>query len=85
MPEGAAFYPTDMTREEFEGWIAEHPEDEEAFTSGYTVIRRDGDRLVAIPYAEHYREWLEPAAALLREAAEITTNESLKKVSLIAR
>ncbi|GJL94844.1 MAG: hypothetical protein DHS20C05_12490 [Hyphococcus sp.] len=79
MPEGAAFYPADMTREEFEGWIAEHPEDEEAFTSGYTVIRRDGDRLVAIPYAEHYREWLEPAAALLREASEITTNESLKK------
>ncbi len=79
MPEGAAFYPTDMTRKEFEKWIVEHPEDEEAFKSGYTVIRRDGDRLVAIPYAEHYRNWVEPAAALMREAAEITTNESLKR------
>ena len=79
MPEGAAFYPADMTRDEFEKWIADHPEDEEAFTSGYTVIRRDDDRLVAIPYAEHYKQWVEPAAALMREAAEITTNESLKR------
>lgn len=79
MPDGAAFYPANMTKEEFESWIADHPDDEEAFKSGYTVIRRDGDGLVAIPYSEHYRDWLVPAANLMREAAEITTNESLKK------
>ncbi len=79
MPEGAAFYPADMTKAEFDKWIEDHPEDEDAFTSGYTVIRRDGNRLVAIPYSEHYREWLEPAAALMREAAEITSNASLKR------
>ena len=80
MPEGAAFYPADMTKEEFARWIVDHPQDEEAFTSGYTVIRRTADGgLEAIPYSVHYREWLEPAAALMREAAAITTNESLKK------
>ncbi len=80
MPAGAAFYPADMTKEEFVKWIVDHPEDEDAFTSGYTVIRRTEDGgLKAIPYSVYYREWLEPAAALLREAAEITTNESLKK------
>jgi hypothetical protein len=79
MPDGAGFYPADITREEFENWVAEHPEDEAAFKSWYTVIRRDGEGgLKAIPYSEHYREWLEPAAQLMREAAEITTNESLK-------
>ena len=78
MPDGAAYYPADMTKEEFDQWIADHPQDEAAFKSGYTVIRRDGDSLVAIPYSVHYREWLEPAAALMREAAAITTNESLK-------
>ncbi len=78
MPAGAAFYPADITKEEFEAWIAKHPEDEDAFRSGYTVVRRDGDSLIAIPYSEHYREWLEPAAALMREAAEMTSNESLK-------
>ena len=80
MPEGAAFYPADMTKEEFESWIEAHPEDEAVFTSGYTVIRRTDDGgLKAIPYSVHYREWLEPAAALMREAAAITTNESLKR------
>ncbi|WP_425409640.1 dipeptidyl-peptidase 3 family protein [Hyphococcus sp.] len=80
MPAGAAFYPADITKEEFESWIGDNPEDEEAFTSGYTVIRRDGEGgLVAIPYSQHYREWLEPAARLMREAAEITTNENLKR------
>ncbi|MEO1252753.1 MAG: hypothetical protein AAFW81_10450 [Pseudomonadota bacterium] len=79
MPAGAAFYPADITKEEFEAWIEEHPEDEDAFRSGYTVIRRDGDRLLAIPYSEHYREWLEPAAALMREAADMTSNASLKR------
>lgn len=78
MPAGAAFYPEDMTKEEFEAWIEAHPEDKEAFTSLYTVIRRDGDKLVAIPYREHYKEWLVPAAQALREAAAITTNPSLK-------
>ncbi|RMF17282.1 MAG: hypothetical protein D6757_01460 [Alphaproteobacteria bacterium] len=79
LPLGAAFYPDDMTREEFETWIAAHPEDREAFLSPYTVIRRDGDRLIAIPYSRYYREWLEPAAKLLEEAAGLTDNESLKR------
>ena len=79
MPSGAAFYPADITREEFEAWIKVHPEDEDAFVSGYTVIRRDGDRLIAIAYSDHYRTYLEPAAALMREAAAMTSNESLKR------
>lgn len=79
LPDGAAFYPADMTKQEFEDWIAAHPEDEDAFRSGYTIIRRDGETLIAIPYSQHYREWLEPAAALMREAAALTTNASLKK------
>ncbi len=78
LPAGAGFYPADMTEVEFEAWIGAHPEDKETFTSGYTVIRRDGAGLVAIPYSQYYREWLEPAAALLREAAAVTTNDSLK-------
>ncbi|MCA8887557.1 MAG: hypothetical protein R3C40_05885 [Parvularculaceae bacterium] len=79
-PAGSAFYPADMTREEFEAHIAAHPEDKDAFTSGYTVIRRDdAGALVAIPYAEYYAEWVEPAADLMRQAAAITKNESLKR------
>jgi hypothetical protein len=78
-PVGAAFYPEDMTKEEFEAWVDTHPEDEAAFESGYTVIRRTADGgLEAVPYSTAYAEWLVPAADLLRQAAAITSNESLK-------
>jgi len=78
-PKGAGFYPTDMTKEEFEQWIADHPKDEEAFTSGYTVIRRTDDGgLKAVPYSVEYAEYLRPAADLLREAARKTKNSSLR-------
>ncbi len=78
-PLGANYYPEDMTKEEFEQWLKDHPEDEEAFTSEFTVIRRDGDALVAIPYSEYYKDKLTEAATLLLDAAEIADNPSLKK------
>ncbi len=78
-PEGAGFYPTDLTKEAFDAYLAAHPDQSEALTSPYTVVRRQGDGLVAIPYSVEYRQWLEPAARLLEQAAAITTNPSLKR------
>ncbi|RZV44066.1 MAG: hypothetical protein EX271_02600 [Acidimicrobiales bacterium] len=78
-PAGAGFYPPDITKDEFEAWIEKNPEDEAAFRSLYTIIRRDGEKLKAIPYSEAYKKWLEPAADLMRQAADITSNPSLKK------
>jgi peptidase M49-like protein len=78
-PDGAGYYPVDMTKAEFEAWVAQHPEEREAFISTTTVIRREGDRLVAVPYAREYAAWLEPAARLLRQAAEATDNGSLQR------
>lgn len=79
MPEGAGFYPTDMTRDEFNAYVAAHPEQKEALTSPYTVVKRQGDKLVTVPYSVEYRQWLEPAAALLRQASARTSNASLKR------
>jgi hypothetical protein len=78
-PPGAGFYPEDMTKEEFEGWLKQHPEDKERFTSTLTVIRRKEGKLVAVPYGQEYAEWLKPAAQLLHEAARETQNASLRK------
>jgi hypothetical protein len=78
MPEGAGFYPSDMTREELDAYVAAHPDERDALMSPYTVVRRQGDRLVAIPYSVEYRQWLEPAAKLLERAAARTSNASLK-------
>lgn len=78
-PAGAGFYPADITKAEFEAWIAANPSDEAAFKSGYTVIRREGERLIAVPYSVEYKEPLTRAAALMREAAALSENASLKK------
>ena len=79
-PEGAGFYPADMTKDEFEAHIAANPDDKAAFTSGYTVIRRDQEGgLIAMPYSEAYSEYLVPAAQLLREAAELSEEPTLKR------
>src|ERR1700720_1989830 len=84
-PAGAGFYPEDLTREAFEGWLAKHPGDRASFTSTTTVIRRDhagprqGAELIAIPYSREYEAWLGPAADHLRQAAAMTGNASLKR------
>ncbi len=79
-PPGANFYPEDMTKEEFEKWVASlSPADQEkAKGFFYTIRRGDDKKLKLVPYSQEYREWLEPAAMLLREAAELTDNISLK-------
>ncbi|NOX38089.1 MAG: peptidase [Calditrichaeota bacterium] len=81
-PPTAGFYPPDLTKEEFERWIETHPQDREAFLSPYTVIQRDGDRLIAVPYHKVYREWVRPMADKLRRAAELTENASFRKYLL---
>ena len=79
-PEGAGYYPVDMTKQELEAWIEKHPADKESFLSGTTVIRRTPEGgLKAVPYSQEYREFLQPAAKLLREAAAATGNASLKR------
>ncbi len=79
-PPVGGFYPNDMTKEEFEKYIAEHPEMKPAFESQYTVIVRDEKGgLKAIPYHEYYKPEVEKLAKLLDEAAELCDNPSLKK------
>ena len=78
-PQGGGFYPADMTKEEFEDWIKAHPKQEEAFRSGYTVIRRKGDKLVAVPYSKAYKPQLTKIAAVMREAADLSEEPSLKR------
>src|SRR3954453_10326288 len=79
-PLQANFYPADITKEEFNTWAAGLSSDEKEKAIGYFyLIRRDASgKLKAIPYGEAYREFLEPAAKLLNEAAALTSNATLK-------
>jgi hypothetical protein len=80
-PLGANFYPPDMTKAEFEAWVKTlDPKQKEQAEGFFTVIRRGADKkLKIVPYSEEYRPDLTKAAGLLKEAASLTDNESLKK------
>ena len=79
-PAQANYYPDDITKDEFNSWLNSLPADEKEKATGYFyTIRRDpGGKLKTVAYGEEYREFLEPAAKLLREAAALTTDVTLK-------
>jgi hypothetical protein len=72
-PAGANFYPTDMTKLEFEAFIDENK------SSLYTFIRRnkDGD-LYTIPYHVQFKNEVREVANLLLEASKLADDEGLK-------
>ncbi|WP_187264343.1 dipeptidyl-peptidase 3 family protein [Pontibacter beigongshangensis] len=73
-PDAANFYPHDMTKEEFEQ--ADLPDK----TSQYTLLRRNASgKLVTVPYHTQFREQVERASDLLREAATLADDQGLKK------
>jgi len=73
-PEGANFYPQDMTKEEFEK--ANLPDK----TSQYTFLRRDAQgKLITVPYHVQFKDEVTRAADLLRQAASLAEDAGLKK------
>jgi len=79
-PAHANYYPDNITKEEFNSWLATlSPDEKEKATGYFYAIRRDpAGKLKTVPYSEEYREFLDPAAKLLREAAALTSNQTLK-------
>ena len=69
-PPGANFYPPDMSKEEFEA----------AYLPGkkglYSLVRRDNaGELVLVPYHVAYKDDLQQAATLLRQAADLAGDQ----------
>ncbi len=79
-PERANYYPEDMTKDEYNAWLKTLPEPEQAKATGFFhLIRRGADKkLTIVPYSQAYKDVLDPAAKLLREAAALTTNATLR-------
>ncbi len=79
-PLSANFYPENMTKEQFEAWVKTLPENEQEQARGFfTVVRRVNGKLTLVPYNQEYRTDLEKAAGLLRDAAALTDNATLKR------
>lgn len=73
-PAGANFYPTDMSKAEFEA------ADLADKTSLYTFLRRDADgKLMTVPYHQQFSEQVKRAADLLKQAADLAEEPGLKK------
>ncbi len=72
-PDGANFYPTDMTKKEFEAL------QDTSKKSLYTILRRDenGD-LKVIWYHDAFKKDIDKAADLLKQASEVAENPELK-------
>lgn len=72
-PDGANFYPSDMTKEEFE------KADFVGKNDSYAMVRRnESGKLKSIPYHVYFKDKLVKAATLLLDAAKITEDLSFK-------
>lgn len=72
-PEGANFYPVDMTKAEFEGY---NDPDKKSL---YTLIRRNEDgSLRTVWYHQAFETQLKKAAGLIRQAAALAEDQGLK-------
>src|SRR5579872_6679421 len=72
MPPGRGFYPQGLTRQDIETYVKAHPDKKAEIYSGYTIVRRHGDQLEGVPYHIAYKDFLEPAAKALRDAAALS-------------
>jgi len=84
-PEGANFYPAGATKADVEGWLETLPDVRKAEATGFftTIRRRGADKggkpgFEMVPYSVEYQGELARAADLLREAAALTSQPTLK-------
>jgi hypothetical protein len=79
-PPGGAFYPHDMTKQEFESVAGESSGEGSALRSLYTLVRRDrSGKLDPVPYHVAFAEPTRRAASRLREAATLADDPGLRR------
>ncbi|HLT46968.1 MAG TPA: hypothetical protein VK002_07050, partial [Rubricoccaceae bacterium] len=76
-PPGSGFYPPDITEDELLTAADAYPDED--LTGLYTLVRREGDRLVGVPYHEAFAEQHARAARYLREAAALAQDPGLRR------
>jgi len=78
-PAAANYYPEGAAKADIDAWMKSLPEAERARATGFfTVVHRNGNAFSLVPYNVAYHEELTRAAALLRDAAALTTEPTLK-------
>jgi hypothetical protein len=79
-PEAANFYPAGATKDQVQKWLDGLNGDAKTSATGFfTTIRTAAQGFTPVPYSIEYQGELAQAAALLREAAGLTAEPTLKK------
>jgi hypothetical protein len=78
-PPGRGIFPADLTHDEFDRYVAAHSDQKAALYDPWTVVRRKGAALEAIPYHVAYKQWIDPAAKALRDAADLSDDPAFAK------
>jgi hypothetical protein len=78
-PAGANFYPEGVPKADIERWIQSLPNAERARATGFfTTIRRAAGGFSVVPYNVEYQAELARVASLLRQAATLSAEPTLK-------
>src|SRR3954469_1229384 len=73
---GHALYPSGITRQEIEAYVAAYPGKKAEIYNPWTVVKRRGRDLIGVPYHVEFRQWLMPAAQSLRDAAALSDDKA---------
>jgi len=79
MPPGRGFFGRGITRAEFDAYVAAHPDQKAVLYGPQTIVRRNGQALVATPYHIAFRAFLVPMARDLRQASELADDSAFAK------
>jgi len=79
IPPGRGFFPEDLTRAQFDAYVAAHPQQKTGLYGEQTIVLRKDGALEAVPYRVAFREFLVPMAKDLREAAELSDDPAFVK------
>lgn len=76
MPPGRSLYPPDLTRSRYDAYVQQHPQARARLGDPYTVVRRTGEQLEAVPYHTAYAAQLSRMAELLNKAAALSEDRA---------
>ena len=78
-PPGRALYSAGLIQSDLEKYVTAHPNQKDAVYDERSLLRREGDKLEAVPYHVAFAEFLKPAAQDLREAAALSNDAAFAK------
>src|ERR1039457_3632504 len=79
IPPGRGFYPANLTHDQVEQYVKEHPDQKAAIYDQFTIMRWNHEKLEAVPYRIAFRAFLEPAAQALRAGAKLSDDAAFAK------